>query len=141
MRYGVTANVLSPGATTRITGTIHDHSRLSTGSTDRRRDYMTSENVAPVVAYLASEESDWCTGQVIGARGLNVSLYNRPHVIREFRGTTEQTHLDDVWNSFERLFRPLVENSDNHYEVVARADAAKRRRTTPQAEQAAQAAQ
>src|SRR5580700_6904993 len=58
MRYGVTANVLSPGATTRITSTIPDHSRLSTGSTtERRRDYMASENVAPVVAYLASEES------------------------------------------------------------------------------------
>jgi NAD(P)-dependent dehydrogenase (short-subunit alcohol dehydrogenase family) len=136
MRYGVTANVLSPGATTRITSTIPDHTRLSTGSTtDRRRDTMTSENVAPVVAYLASEESDWCTGQVIGARGLSVSLYNRPHVIREFRGNTEETHLDDVWNSFERLFRPLAENSDNHYEVVARADAAKRRQTTPQAAQ------
>ena len=139
MRYGVTANSLSPSAATRIVATIPDMTRLGSRSS-AGRDLMTSENVAPVVAYLASEESDWCTGQVIGARGLNVSLYNRPRVIREFRGNTEETHLDDVWNSFERLFRPLVENSDNHYEVVARADAAKRRQTTPQAEQAAQAA-
>jgi NAD(P)-dependent dehydrogenase (short-subunit alcohol dehydrogenase family) len=129
MRYGVTANVLSPGATTRITSTIPDHTRLSTGSTtDRRRDTMTSENVAPVVAYLASEESDWCTGQVIGASGLSVSLFNRPSVIAEFQAASEEAYVDDTFGSLEAAFRTAVEGTENFYEVVAKNDLAARQR-------------
>ncbi|MBO0746362.1 MAG: SDR family oxidoreductase [Candidatus Dormibacteraeota bacterium] len=77
-RYGVTANAISPGAATRMTESVPE---------DRRRmpvdDERAPENVAPAVAFLASVRSDWLTGQVIGARGYEVSLYNTPHPIRQ----------------------------------------------------------
>jgi hypothetical protein len=89
---------------------------------------MTSENVAPVVAYLASEESDWCTGQVIGASGLSVSLFNRPSVIAEFQAASEEAYVDDTFGSLEAAFRTAVEGTENFYEVVAKNDLAARQR-------------
>ena len=44
---------------------------------------MSPDNVAPAVAYLASERSDWCNGQVILALGYQIGLYNVPEVVRE----------------------------------------------------------
>lgn len=97
-RYGVTANAISPGAATRMTASVPDARRRAPGDGDERA----PENVAPIVAYLASERSDWVTGQVIHASGYQVSLYNRPQVI-------SQVVNDGPWD-LERLAE-LVEGS------------------------------
>src|ERR1700722_2565032 len=75
-RYGATANAISPGAATRMTDSVpDDRRRMPTSSaTDER----SPDNVAPVVAYLASERSRFITGQVIHSAGYEVSLYNKP---------------------------------------------------------------
>jgi NAD(P)-dependent dehydrogenase (short-subunit alcohol dehydrogenase family) len=125
MRYGVTANALSPSAMTRMVDTIPDMSRIGATTANGSRSQMTAENVAPSVAYVASVHSDWFTGQVFGARGLSVSLYSRPHVTREIT-TTGGHAVDDIFDSFERVFRPAVEGAENHYENVARQDLAAR---------------
>lgn len=103
-RYGVTANAISPGAATRMTASVPDARRRAPGDGDERA----PENVAPIVAYLASERSDWVTGQVLHASGYQVSLYNRPQVM-------SQVANDGPWD-LERLaelvegnFRPVVE--------------------------------
>src|SRR5450432_2169468 len=57
-KYGVTANAISPGPD--------------------GPDEWSPDNVAPVVAYLASERSGFLTGQVIHSAGYEVSLYNKP---------------------------------------------------------------
>ena len=38
---------------------------------------------SPAVAFLASEASDWCNGQVISARGYEIGLYNKPQIISQ----------------------------------------------------------
>jgi NAD(P)-dependent dehydrogenase (short-subunit alcohol dehydrogenase family) len=103
-RYGVTSNAISPGAATRMTASVPD---------DRRRAPLDDlerapENVAPVVAYLASVRSGWLNGQVIGAGGYQVSLYNRPQVIRQVvsDGPWDPQRLSDL---VERSFRSAVE--------------------------------
>src|ERR1700722_8783384 len=58
-KYGVTSNAISPSASTRMTDSIPD-ARRREGS-----DARAADNVAPAVAYLASERSDWCNGQVL----------------------------------------------------------------------------
>ena len=82
------ANAISPGAATRMTDSVPDERRrmpTSNASDERRRtpgsgmaDEMSPDNVAPVVAYLASERSKFLTGQVIHSAGYEVSLYNKP---------------------------------------------------------------
>lgn len=101
-RYGVTANAISPGAATRMTESVPE---------DRRRmpvdDERAPQNVAPAVAYIASVRSDWLTGQVVGARGYEVSLYNTPAPIHQL--TSEGPwDLDHLATSIEQGFGPLL---------------------------------
>ena len=103
-RYGVTTNAISPGAATRMTASIPDaRQRVRTDSGDERA----PENVAPVVAYLASTRSDWLNGQVIHASGYQVGLYNRPQVIRQVV-STGPWDLDRLSELVERSFQPAV---------------------------------
>ena len=60
------------------------------------------------MVYLASTESDWLNGRVIGASGYRISLYNNPEVIREI-STTEPWDLGRAFESIERSFRPAIE--------------------------------
>src|SRR5271168_2886927 len=72
-KYGVTVNAISPGAATRMTESVpEDRRRVRAGDVDER----SPDNVAPIVAYLASERSGWITGRVIHSMGYEVSLYN-----------------------------------------------------------------
>jgi len=103
-RYGVTANAISPGAATRMTASIPDARRRVPGGGDERA----PENVAPVVVFLASERSDWLTGQVIAASGYQVSLYNRPEAIRQVV-STGPWELERLFDLVERSFRPVVD--------------------------------
>ena len=131
MKYGVTANVLSPGAQTRMVGTIPDPSRMRGGNGDEApRPPMGAEQVAPAVIYVASVKSGWMTGQVFGAQGTTISLYNRPRIIRQITTTGATWDLDDVFAKFEPAFRPVVDDTENFYEVVAKMDTAKARAST-----------
>jgi NAD(P)-dependent dehydrogenase (short-subunit alcohol dehydrogenase family) len=76
-RYGATANAISPGAATRMTDSVPDE-RRRTPTSASASDERSPDNVAPVVAYLASERSRFITGQVIHSAGYEVSLYNKP---------------------------------------------------------------
>ena len=84
-RYGATANAISPGAATRMTDSVPDERRRTPAST--ATDERSPDNVAPVVAYLASERSRFITGQVIHSAGYEVSLYNKPTPLIRLIGT------------------------------------------------------
>lgn len=105
--YGVTANAIAPGAATRMTATIPGARErgFALGSDDPQR---SPDNIAPPVVYLASEESDWLNGRVIGASGYRISLYNNPEVVREIASPTPWD-LDDAFKLIEQSFRPAVE--------------------------------
>jgi NAD(P)-dependent dehydrogenase (short-subunit alcohol dehydrogenase family) len=102
-KYGVTVNAISPGAATRMTASI---------PTDRRRtrldeDEWSPDNVAPIVAYLASERSGWITGRVIHSSGYEVSLYNNPEPVSRLIGSGPWD-ADELAEQVERSFGPIV---------------------------------
>ncbi len=102
-KYGVTVNAISPGAATRMTDSI---------PTDRRRvrpdaDEWSPDNVAPIVAYLASERSGWITGRVIHSSGYEVSLYNNPEPVSRLIGIGPWD-ADALADQVERSFGPLL---------------------------------
>jgi NAD(P)-dependent dehydrogenase (short-subunit alcohol dehydrogenase family) len=103
-RYGVTVNAISPGAATRMTDSV---------PTDRRRagaaagDERSPDNVAPVVAYLASERSGWITGRVIHSAGYEIALYNNPEPISRIAGTG-LWDADVLSEQVERAFGPIL---------------------------------
>lgn len=112
-RYGVTANSISPGAATRMTASVPDERRRNRA--DRPAAERSPDNIAPVVAYLAGERSDWCTGQVLSASGYQIGLYSRPQVIRQVV-SADAWRLDEAGSLMEKAFRPVVENQPALYD-------------------------
>ena len=105
-KYGVTVNAISPGAATRMTDSV---------PTDRRRtrpevDEWSPDNVAPIVAYLASERSGWITGRIIHSSGYEVSLYSNPEPVVRIVGTGpwQPDALAEQVEQVERSFGPLL---------------------------------
>ena len=104
-RYGVTVNAISPGAATRMTDSIPvDRQRSRSASDDER----SPDNVAPIVAYLASERSGWITGRVIHSMGYEISLYSNPEPIVRIIGTGPWNDEDELAAQVERSFGPQL---------------------------------
>ncbi len=103
-RYGVTANAVSPGAATRMTESVPAERRRAVAAPDAER---SPDNVAPVVAYLASEQSGWINGQIVSARGFEVALYNTPEPVIRIVGTGPWD-VDALAASVERAFGPRL---------------------------------
>jgi len=85
-RYGITVNAISPRAITGMTESVpaevaaRKDASWANSSVVRRGK---PEQVAPVVVYLASDESDWVNGQVIGLGGDKLSLWSHPKEVAE----------------------------------------------------------
>jgi hypothetical protein len=88
-----------------MTESVPDDRRRSPSTDDDER---SPDNVAPAVAYLASDRSDWCNGQVISARGYQIGLYNVPQIIREIV-SPGSWDLDVAFRMIEASFRPAAE--------------------------------
>jgi NAD(P)-dependent dehydrogenase (short-subunit alcohol dehydrogenase family) len=91
-KYGVTVNCISPTADTRMTQRLPD---------ERRGQAMAPpEAIAPVVAFLASDRASHVTGQVIGVRGNQVTLFSHPAPIRQITSLERWTPeaLADVYD-------------------------------------------
>jgi NAD(P)-dependent dehydrogenase (short-subunit alcohol dehydrogenase family) len=106
-KYGVTANAISPGAATRMTQSVPDDRRRGPARSDDER---SPDNVAPIVAYLSSVDSDWLTGRVIGASGYDVMLFNNPEPVRQLTATS-RWDVDQLAAQVERVFKPVVGGS------------------------------
>ncbi len=103
-KYGVTVNAISPGAATRMTDSVPtERRRARTASADER----SPDNVAPIVAYLASARSGWITGRVIHSSGYEVSLYSNPEPMVRLIGTAPW-NADALADQVERSFGPLL---------------------------------
>ncbi|HTR91143.1 MAG TPA: SDR family NAD(P)-dependent oxidoreductase [Trebonia sp.] len=103
-KYGVTVNAISPGAATRMTSSIPMERRRE-GSPSNAPDVMSPDNVAPIVAYLASERSGWITGKVIHSAGYEISLYSNPEPVTRIIGTAPWDDADALADEVERSFR------------------------------------
>ena len=102
-RYGVTTNAVSPAAATRMTATFKDADAYSSGAEE-----LSPDSIAPIAAYLASEQSGWCNGHVLHARGYEVSLYSDPAplITVESPGPWD---LGRLAKEVESQFRPITD--------------------------------
>ena len=103
-KYGVTVNAISPAAATRMTDSVPtERQRSRTETADER----SPDNVAPVVAYLASERSGWINGRIVHSSGYEVSLYSDPQPVIRVIGTGPWK-LDSLAEQVERSFGPTL---------------------------------
>jgi NAD(P)-dependent dehydrogenase (short-subunit alcohol dehydrogenase family) len=92
-KYGVRCNVISPTADTRMTQRLPGERRALSTATP-------PEAIAPVVTFLASDRAAHITGQIVGVRGPEVTLFSHPAPLRtvttDARWTGES--LAEVWD-------------------------------------------
>jgi len=111
-RYGVTANSIGPGASTRMTDTVPEE-RAAAGRNRVVSDVAKGTerdpaNIAPPVAYLASDEGGWISGRCFGVSGYRVTLYSNIAVQAVLQGTQMWTP-DTLPAQMETTFRPFVQ--------------------------------
>jgi NAD(P)-dependent dehydrogenase (short-subunit alcohol dehydrogenase family) len=92
-RYGVRCNAISPTADTRMTQRLPGDRRALATATP-------PDAIAPVVAFLASDRAAHITGQVVGVRGTEVTLFSHPAPLRTVTGTVPWTPetLAETWD-------------------------------------------
>ncbi len=106
-RYGVTVNAIAPGARTRLTEQTFGDLKV-----EGDFDPLAPENVAPLVAYLCTDEASGITGQVFGITGGLVELYQgwTPVAELEKPGRWEVGELasrfDELFRDRPRIYRP-----------------------------------
>jgi NAD(P)-dependent dehydrogenase (short-subunit alcohol dehydrogenase family) len=88
-RYGVTVNAIAPRARTRMT---EDLFQMNSG--EEGFDYYDAENIAPTVAWLASDEASEITGRVFIVGGGDVYLVQNftpsNHITKQGRWTVAE---------------------------------------------------
>ncbi|MGH7353990.1 MAG: SDR family NAD(P)-dependent oxidoreductase [Candidatus Rokuibacteriota bacterium] len=92
-KYGVRCNAISPTADTRMTQRLLGERRSAATATP-------PDAIAPVVAFLGSDRAAHITGQVIGVRGTEVTVYSHPAPMRSITGAEPWTPeaLAETWD-------------------------------------------
>jgi NAD(P)-dependent dehydrogenase (short-subunit alcohol dehydrogenase family) len=92
-RYGVRCNAISPTADTRMTQRLPGERRgLATATPP--------EAIGPVATFLASDRAAHITGQIVGVRGTEVTVYSHQAPLRTATSTEPWSpeRLADVWD-------------------------------------------
>lgn len=106
-KYGITCNAILPGAATRMTDTIPANFAQQMGlnesseAAQEQSSPMDPGNVAPIVAFLASDEAQEVTGQAFGASGYRIAIYTHiePEKTIYSPGPWDLDHLFKVFKS------------------------------------------
>lgn len=100
-RFGVRSNCIAPHAFSRMIESVPGLSPEEQEKyLEKRRQTTRPEQIAPLAAYLCSDAAKTVSGQIFGARGNEVYLYNQTRPIRTL-------HRDDGW-TVERLSQMLT---------------------------------
>ena len=92
-RYGVRCNAISPTADTRMTQRLPGERRgLATATPP--------EAIGPVATFLASDKAAHITGQIVGVRGTEVTIYSHQAPLRTATRVEPWTpeNLAEVWD-------------------------------------------
>jgi NAD(P)-dependent dehydrogenase (short-subunit alcohol dehydrogenase family) len=99
-KYGVTVNCIAPAALTRMTGGVSDEARqkrqeMGIAQRDNTMSMLRDpEDIAPMVVYLASDDSWWINGHIFMCYGGTIGWYPIPEA-------TKKIETDGRWTPEE----------------------------------------
>ena len=97
-KYKCTVNTISPGAATRLTIDLMKAAGREVDESDWKQG---PQQIAPVIAWLCSEEANEITNQIFHISQGNVGIMQQPAVIKAFKS-------NDIW-SLEKLNNVMPE--------------------------------
>ena len=93
-KYGCTVNTISPGALTRMTIPLRENRGETVDETDLESGGP--QHIAPIVAWLASEESAGITSEIFHTGRGGIAIMQQPRVIKQFRKESGVWSLDEL---------------------------------------------
>lgn len=78
-KYNVTCNVISPNADTRMTSRLDG---TPNAALLQQKEDLHPRHIAPLVAYLSSDDAEHITGQILEVKGREISLWSHHQKIR-----------------------------------------------------------
>ena len=116
-RYNVTANAILPSGSTRMIDSIprareavaHTGKLPSELAIGTERD---PDNVAPLIAFLASDAAQDVSGQIFGSFGYNVTLMSQPKVIKTLRAD-HRWSVEELATVVPKAFGPDLAEQKN----------------------------
>lgn len=112
-RYNVTANAIAPFAWSRLIGTIPTNSPSEKARVERIKQ-MSPAHIAPIVAFLASDQASDITGQIFGVRGKEFFIFSQPRPIRHVYNSEGWTieSIASIKSALQNSFTPLEVSKD-----------------------------
>lgn len=115
-RFGVRSNCIAPHAFSRMIESVPGLSPEEQEKyLEKRRQTTRPEQIAPLAAYLCSEAAHSVSGQIFGARGNEIYLYNQTRPVRTLHrgdGWTVERLADTLAPAFRSSFTPLERTKD-----------------------------
>jgi NAD(P)-dependent dehydrogenase (short-subunit alcohol dehydrogenase family) len=113
-RYNVRSNCISPFAWSRLIGTIPTETEAQKARVERMKT-MTSEKIAPLAVYLASDLAKEVTAQIFAVRKNEIFLMSQPRPVRSIHraeGWTPQSIAEHAIPALKTSFYPLDRSGD-----------------------------
>lgn len=125
-RLGVTANAILPGASTRMIDSIPKVREAALEQTGKLPSELAvgterdPDNVAPIVAFLASDAAANVNGHLFAASGYNITMMAQPKIIKELKADHRWT-VDELAELVPRAFADelaVVQNNPGFGEKI-----------------------
>ena len=109
-KYKCSVNTISPGAATRLTIDLMKAAGREVDENDWKQG---PQQIAPVIAWLSSDEANEITNQIFHISQGNVGIMQQPAVIKSFKS-------DDIWDleKLSTIIPDLVDAKKMHDEEV-----------------------
>jgi len=112
-RYNVTANAVAPFAWSRLIGSIPTETDDQKARVEKLKQ-LSPAHIAPLVAFLSSDEAADVSGQIFGVRGKEIIVFSQPRPVRSVYNAEGWSvdSLSAMKGALQPSFTPLEVSAD-----------------------------